>query len=201
MTANKISGRGRPRSFDRDEALETAIRLFQSRGYDSVGVAELVAELGIKPPSFYSAFGSKAGLLEQAMTRYAEGEANVFERAREGGGSVPEVIERTLHNAARRYTEEGGAGCLVLDGIRNSADPAARALEAKAKTAAFNSLREVIAGEYAARSDQFARLLTIGLTGMSAAARDGATREDLDSFATLFAQAIHREMGKDAGTV
>ncbi|HET9353645.1 MAG TPA: TetR family transcriptional regulator, partial [Sphingomicrobium sp.] len=38
-----------------DEALATAIRLFQARGYDAVGVAELVTELGIKPPSFYAA--------------------------------------------------------------------------------------------------------------------------------------------------
>ena len=72
MAATKISGsRGRPRSFDLDQAIDIAMKLFHARGYDAVGVAELVAALGIKPPSFYAAFGSKAGLLERALERYA----------------------------------------------------------------------------------------------------------------------------------
>ncbi len=178
-----------------DQALETAIRLFQARGYDAVGVAELGAELGIKPPSFYAAFGSKAGLLELAIERYAAGDANVFERAREKGGSVAEVIDRTLQNAVRLYPECGGvAGCLVLDGTRNSADAEARALTAKAKQAGFEALRDFIAGEYPDRASELARLVTIALAGMSASARDGANREELGRFASTFSQAIRREM-------
>src|SRR5262245_25860741 len=84
VTAKKdLKTPGRPRSFDKDVAVETAMRLFHARGYDAVGVAELVSELGIKPPSFYAAFGSKAGLFRQALDRYAAGEANIFARALE----------------------------------------------------------------------------------------------------------------------
>jgi len=182
-----------------DQALETAIRLFQSRGYDAVGVAELVGELGIKPPSFYAAFGSKAGLLERAIERYSAGEANVFERARDKGGSVAEVIDRTLANAARRYPGQGrAAGCLVLDGTRNSADPDARALTAAAKQAGYEALRDYIASEYPDRAEQLARRVTIALAGMSAAARDGASRAELEDFATAIGRAIHQEMGRTA---
>ena len=178
-----------------DQALKTAIRLFQARGYDAVGVAELVAELGIKPPSFYAAFGSKAGLLDRAMARYAEGDANVFERAREGGGNVAEVIDRTLANAVRHYPRRNGiAGCLVLDGTRNSADPEARALTAKAKQAGFEAIRDFIAREYPERADILARKLTIALAGMSAAARDGASRDELEMFAATIGSALRREM-------
>ena len=186
---------GRPRSFDVDRALETAIRLFQSRGYDAVGVAELVGELGIKPPSFYAAFGSKAGLLERAFERYSAGEANVFERARDEGGSVAEVIDRTLANAARLYPERGGvAGCLVLDGTRNSADAEARALTAAAKQASYEALRQFIATEYPDRAARLARQVSIALAGMSAAARDGATRAELEDFAAAVGTSIRREM-------
>lgn len=195
MTAKIGRLPGRPRSFDMDEALATAIRLFQARGFDAVGVAELVTELGIKPPSFYAAFGSKAGLLERAIDRYAEGEANVFERAREQGGSVAEVIDRTFANAVRLYPEcNGAAGCLVLDSTRNSADPDARALAAKAKQAGFEAIRDFIASEYPDRADDLARKVTIALAGMSAAARDGANRTDLEKFASTFGGAIRREM-------
>ena len=112
MTAKIGRLPGRPRSFDMDEALATAIRLFQARGFDAVGVAELVTELGIKPPSFYAAFGSKAGLLERAIDRYAEGEANVFERAREQGGSVAEVIDREANVIGANFDRN-------IHGLRN----------------------------------------------------------------------------------
>lgn len=195
MTAKQTRSPGRPRSFDMDQALDIAIRLFQARGYDAVGVAELVAELGIKPPSFYAAFGSKAGLLKQAFERYSAGDANVFERARDKGGSVVEVIDRTLANAVRLYPERGGiAGCLVLDGTRNSADAEARALTASAKQASFEGLRDFIASEYPDHAAELTRLVTIALSGMSAAARDGAKREDLERFASTFSQTIRREM-------
>src|SRR3954454_13533281 len=123
-----LRSRGRPRSFDLDQAVDAAIKLFHARGYDAVGVAELGEALGIKPPSFYAAFGSKAGLLARALERYGDSEANIFARAHAEGGRVADVMDRTLARAARRYPERDGvAGCPVLDGTRNSADPEARA--------------------------------------------------------------------------
>ncbi len=195
MIATKNRSPGRPRSFDKNQALDTAIRLFHAKGYDGVGVAELVAELGIRPPSFYAAFGSKAGLLEQAMLRYSAGDANVVERAREAGGCVADVIERALHLAVRIYPAcDGAAGCMVLDGARNSVDPAARSLEARVKQSSFESLRDLIADEYPDQAARLARLVVIALSGMSAAARDGATAEDLDAFASVFGVAIRQQM-------
>lgn len=199
MIVKKTRSPGRPRSFDMDQALEAAIRLFQARGYDAVGVAELVEELGIKPPSFYAAFGSKAGLIERAFERYSASEANVFERARDKGGSVAEVIDRTLANAARLYPERGGvAGCLVLDGTRNAADAEVRALTARAKQASFEALREFIASEYPGRAAELAQLVTIALSGMSAAARDGAGRKELEQFAATLSRAIGRDYMAEA---
>lgn len=199
MIVKKTRSPGRPRSFDMDQALEAAIRLFQARGYDAVGVAELVEELGIKPPSFYAAFGSKAGLIERAFERYSASEANVFERARDKGGSVAEVIDRTLANAARLYPERGGvAGCLVLDGTRNAADAEVRALTARAKQASFEALREFIASEYPGRAAELAQLVTIALSGMSAAARDGAGRKELEQFAATLSRAIGRDYMSEA---
>ena len=120
-------------------------------------MAELGEQLGIKPPSFYAAFGSKAGLLERALERYGASEANIFARAHAEGGSVAEVIDRTLARAARLYPEHDGvAGCLVLDGTRNSADPEARALTAAAKQANRAAIRDFIATEYPDRADELA---------------------------------------------
>lgn len=195
MIATEKSGsRGRPRSFDTDEAVCRAMRLFHRHGYDAVGVAELGAELGIKPPSLYAAFGSKVGLFERAVERYAAGEANVFGRALTEGGGVADVIERTLDNAARLYPEhDGAAGCLVLDGARNSGDAEAKAVIAAIKKAHRAAIRDYIAGTFPAKAEELADLVVMALSGMSAAARDGASAATLQSFARMIGRAFRRE--------
>jgi TetR/AcrR family transcriptional regulator, repressor for divergent bdcA len=197
IATENAGGRGRPRSFDVEKAIEKAMKLFHSRGYDAVGVAELVGELGIRPPSFYAAFGSKLGLLERALDRYGKSSANVFETARADGGSVAEVMQRTLENAARIYPEHDGvAGCMVHDGTRNSADPEVRALGVAARHAARNSMRDLIAREYPDRAEELADLVMIATAGMSAAARDGADRATLMRFAEAASRAFRREAGE-----
>ncbi|BAI75959.1 HTH-type transcriptional regulator (plasmid) [Azospirillum sp. B510] len=199
MTATEMSGsRGRRRSFDVDEAVETAMRLFHARGYDAVGVAELGAELGIKPPSFYAAFGSKAGLFERALHRYAAGEANIFARAQAEGGGVAEVIGRTLLLAARLYPRRNGvAGCLVLDGARNSADPEAAALAEAMRKAGAAAIRDFIATREPERAAALADFVMITMRGMSAAARDGADEAALTAFAEMAGRAFRRELAAE----
>lgn len=194
IATKKSETRGRPRSFDMDEAVHAATRLFHRHGYDAVGVAELTQELGIKPPSFYAAFGSKAGLFERAVECYQAGEANIFTRALAGGGSVTQVIARTLDNAAEIYPEhDGAAGCLVMDGARNSTDPQAKDFIASVKAASRAALRDYIATEFPARAEGLANFVTMALAGMSAAARDGAEPETLKSFAEIMSRAFARE--------
>lgn len=198
LATEKLRTRGRPRSFDKEQAVETAMRLFHARGYDAVGVAELGAELGIKPPSFYAAFGSKVGLFARALERYAQGEANVFAYARDRGGSVVDVIDGTLARAACVYPEhDGAAGCLVLDGTSNSADAEARALTSAAKKVSHAAIRDFIAGEYPQHADELADLVTIALAGMSAAARDGADQAALLAFGANISRAFRREANDD----
>jgi TetR/AcrR family transcriptional repressor for divergent bdcA len=188
--------RGRPRSFDMDVAVDTAMKLFHARGYDAVGVAELGEELGITPPSFYAAFGSKAGLLERALKRYVESNANIFGCAHAEGGSVAEVIDRTLARAARLYPKHDGvAGCLVFNGTSNSADPDACALTAAVRQVGRAAIRNFIATEYPDMANELAEFVTIAMAGMSAAARDGADRKTLVAFARKASRAFRREVG------
>lgn len=196
MTTKTPGARGRPRTFDVERAIETAMRLFHARGYDAVGVAELSDALGIKPPSFYAAFGSKAGLFERALERYTAGDANVFMHARAQGGSTADVLERTLMRAARLYpARNGAAGCLVMDSTRNSADPQACALTGAAQRAGRAVIRDFIAVEVPERAEEIADFMMIALFGMSAAARNGLGEEALHSFAATAGRTLRREFG------
>ncbi|TWT13013.1 TetR/AcrR family transcriptional regulator [Reyranella sp. CPCC 100927] len=177
-----------------DQAVATALKLFHARGYDAVGVAELVSAFGITPPSFYAAFGSKAGLFARVLERYAKSEADLFTHARAKGGSVTAVIGHMLARAAEIYPAcDGTAGCLVLDGARNSADPDARALTAAIKQAAHDTLRDFIATQYPQQADALSKFVEIALAGMSAAARDGADRPTLEAFAASMTRTFRRE--------
>lgn len=54
----------------RHTILTTALDLFALRGYDAVGVQEIVDESGVTKPTLYHHFGNKRGLLDAIIDRY-----------------------------------------------------------------------------------------------------------------------------------
>lgn len=62
--------RGRPREFDRTAALLKALELFWRQGYLQTSVAQLCSAMGIKSPSLYCAFKSKAALFLEGLQFY-----------------------------------------------------------------------------------------------------------------------------------
>lgn len=61
---------GRKRSFDKDQALETAMKVFWKNGFAGTSVSELSEALGINKPSLYAAFGNKEQLFLSALAHY-----------------------------------------------------------------------------------------------------------------------------------
>jgi TetR/AcrR family transcriptional regulator, transcriptional repressor for nem operon len=62
----------RPREFDVDTALEKAMQVFWSRGYEAVSLDEICDATGLSRSSLYAAFGGKRDLLLRSLSRYAE---------------------------------------------------------------------------------------------------------------------------------
>lgn len=61
---------GRPREFDVDEVVRTAMGLFWERGYEATSVQDLVDGLGLQRGSLYGAFGDKRTLFLRALDAY-----------------------------------------------------------------------------------------------------------------------------------
>jgi AcrR family transcriptional regulator len=109
--------RGRPRTFDRDEALCRAIEVFQRHGYDGATLEDLLAAMGgISPPSFYAAFGSKERLFEEALERYRTTVGMRPQRAL-AAPRVRDAIQGMLREAVEVFANPAGAGgCMVVLG-------------------------------------------------------------------------------------
>ena|SRR5271157_4145770 len=54
----------------KETIISCAVKLFASRGYDAVGIQEIVDSAGIKKPTLYYYFGSKKGLLQAIADQY-----------------------------------------------------------------------------------------------------------------------------------
>jgi len=69
-TAKKM---GRPIGFDKEAALDAAMRAFWERGYEGTSMAHLAEVMGLNAPSIYAAFGDKMSLFQAAVKHYTEG--------------------------------------------------------------------------------------------------------------------------------
>lgn len=65
-------GKGRPKNFDRGEALRAALKLFWEKGFEPTTVAGLCQAMGVNPPSLYCCFGNKAALFIEAARHYEQ---------------------------------------------------------------------------------------------------------------------------------
>ena len=71
---------GRKRQFDADVALDRALEVFWTRGYEGATLPELTRAMGINRPSLYAAFGNKEQLFHKALDRYQTGPMSFLSR-------------------------------------------------------------------------------------------------------------------------
>ena len=115
MIQNESKPRGRPRNFDELEALEKAIQVFWSKGYDGVTIDDLVAGMGVGRPSLYAVFGDKRAIFLRALKAYAEKKGARAAKALLSPQALRASLARFLRHAGESATEEGSAvGCLIV---------------------------------------------------------------------------------------
>ncbi len=181
---------GRPRSFDRDLALEAAMRVFWQMGYEGASLTSLTAAMGINRPSLYAAFGDKAGLFREAVARYGAGPGRYVRRAL-GQPHARQVAEMLLRGAVTMATDPSNpGGCLWVQGAlvaSTEGEPIRREMAAvrergiaRMRERFERALRE---GDLPASTDVAALTLFLVsmMNGLAVQACGGHSREDLNS--------------------
>lgn len=180
---------GRPRGFDRDDAIETAMHLFWRYGYEGVSLAMLTEAIGIAPPSLYAAFGSKTGLYREALDRYSAATKFTLSRSDDEALPLDEALSHLFDQAIERVTgEQGERGCMVSigllfchpDHVRLSDELTIRRHNMAVRLE--NDLRHWLPP---ARCGEAARFLCAVLQGIAVQAKDGATARDLRATANI----------------
>ncbi|MGK5734022.1 TetR/AcrR family transcriptional regulator [Streptomyces sp. URMC 124] len=199
--------RGRPRSFDRETALEQAMRAFWEHGYEAVSIADLTRAMDIKAPSLYAAFGDKRSLFEEAIEAYARNYGVFTAKALSEAPTARRAADRLLHEAAVSHTLPGlPRGCMIISAATNCTEQSAEVVEAlqkrRNKGIAFIESRivtDVAAGVLPADTDAHALAVYTGavLQGMSQQARDGADRATLEAVADVAMRAWPPERAQD----
>ena len=184
----KTPTRGRPRGFDREAALASAMRVFWAKGYADASMADLTAAMGINSPSLYAAFGSKEQLFREAVKLYQESEGKAFWDAMAAAGAREAIEAALLTAAAAVECPDRPPGCLVLmsaahpDALPKAACNDLSQVRAQTLAALEDRLRQGReAGEIGPKAD-LAAMAAFYVTvqqGMVFRARDGATAAEL----------------------
>jgi AcrR family transcriptional regulator len=180
--------RGRPRAFDHEVALEKAMNVFWSHGYEGASMALLTESMGINKPSLYGTFGSKEELFRKALQKYLTGPVAFVAQAM-NEATARAVVEKILTGSAEFLScPHNPRGCMVTQGALTCGQGSESVQQEltghrRAYEAALRQRFERAQAQRDLPADidpgELARYIATVHQGMSVQATSGATREEL----------------------
>lgn len=188
---------GRPRGFDRQQAVEQAMLLFWEQGYESTSLSQLKAGIGngITAPSFYAAFESKEALFREAVAHYLKTYAQVTECLWSDEIEPREAIELALRRSATMQCESSHPkGCMVGLGVMSAPTKEHQAVSLPLKESRLRTQagfvrcveRGIEKGQLLPQTDAqaLATVFNSFLLGLSTLARDTGSEDNFEQSIT-----------------
>ena len=109
--------RGPNPSYDRDEVLDRAMRVFWRRGYAATSMRELREATGLGSRSLYDDFGNKRALFRAALSRYRERSILPIYEPLRGAESPFEGLLNLIERFEAMRVSDIRLGCLIGVGM------------------------------------------------------------------------------------
>ena len=107
---------GRPRTFDPEVVLETALDVFWEKGFESTSMMDLVNATGLHKGSLYKAFGDKKGIFIAALEMYLERNFKMAMDVVMAAPSMLEGLHESVHAMFDVTVSEGcHRGCMAMN--------------------------------------------------------------------------------------
>ncbi|MBJ8506546.1 TetR/AcrR family transcriptional regulator [Acinetobacter seifertii] len=192
---------GRPREFDREEALVKARDFFWLHGYEGTSMSDLVEVLGIASARIYKAFGSKEALFREAVNHYENNEGNFALNALKQK-NIKDAINQLFEDALTLYTQTNHSyGCMVVSAASVLGEENQAVLEwmkaqriARGQSLVERFVQAKSDGQLVADADPKAlgQYYALVLHGLSVQARDGYSKEELATVISFALQNLDR---------
>jgi TetR/AcrR family transcriptional repressor of nem operon len=190
----------RPREFNADAALNRALDVFWSKGYEATSVDDLCATTGLSRSSLYSTFGSKRDLLLRSVDRYVERRtpdlAAILAQpmpVREAFATLArQFIEQIVSGPGRRGCFLGNCAAELPRGDRAALARVRRGLAQTEATFRAALMRAVACGELPSDVNirALARFLTAGFQGLRLIGKVNPGRAVLEDVARTMLQCL-----------
>jgi TetR/AcrR family transcriptional repressor of nem operon len=192
---------GRPLAYDPDAALNAAMQVFWSQGYEATTLQDLLKAMGLSKSSFYQTFGGKKELFLRCISRYREKISQGLADLLESSDSGRSFIERMLLNSAAeaRRANETRRGCLLMNTAAECAQKDSDIAERVAS--GFEGLRVILCravrqgqaeGEITQEleAEALASYLISSLGGIKTVVKGGADEERVRDIVTITLRAL-----------
>jgi len=115
-----MASAGRPRTFDRDDALNKAMLIFWEKGYEGTTMTDIINAIGTKAPSVYAAFGNKDKLFNEVVSLYAQILKTGPLKALNEHSSIYDAIRSSLYSNVEIFTSSSNpCSCLIMTAANN----------------------------------------------------------------------------------
>lgn len=192
--------RGRPLTFNPDQAVNAAMQVFWSQGYDSASTRDLLAAMGLSRSSLYQAFGNKELLFVDALRRYREALLGRLRQRQARAPTAYAFFEGLFRATAQDAGSDRAAlGCLIFNsatelGQRDELAAAEARRSVAAITELFQATVERGQAEGSIAPDQdpgvLATYLTMSMAGLRTLLKSGVDRHQTDAATTLILRAL-----------
>ena len=191
---------GRPKEFDTDKALESAMHQFWRVGYEATSLQDLLKAMRLSKSSLYQTFGSKHELFLRSIDIYQHTSADELHKKLNDSRNSKIFLKGFLDSVIAESTSRNKKGCLLVNtinelgyrdkavskavaiGLNNMAGVIRSAIESGKKEGAIDAIKN---------TDMLVNYFITNVCGLRTLVKSGADKSELLSVVNMIIKTVY----------